>query len=113
MNGGVTRLGVVFLLTQLLCVLLVLLLEVDLALLVLLPLHLPLHITRSLEMLPLNWLCELIRAHVRYILVDRCQHADAVVFILICSFAVALGSEILEIPLGNNKLTSLMALEGD
>ena len=113
MNGGVARLGVVFLLCRLFGVFLILLLEVGLALLVLLPLHLLLHITRSLEMLPLYRPRELIRTHVRYVLVYRCQNADAVVLVLIRSLSIALRPEIFEVPLSNNKLTSLMDLEGD
>ena len=87
--------------------------EIGLALLVLLPLQLLLHVTRALEVLPLNRSRELIRTHVRYILVDRRQHADAVVLMLVRPLPIALRPEIFEVPLGYNKLTSLMALEGD
>ena len=50
-------------------------------------------------MLPLDSLGELVRADVLCVLVDRGQHADAIVLILIWSFAIADGSDVLKFTL--------------
>lgn len=93
--------------------LLILLLEIRFVWLVLFPLHLLLHLTGCLEMLPLYCSCEFIRTDVRNVLVYRRQNADAIILVLICPFSIALSPKIFEIPLSNNKLTSLIVFEGD
>lgn len=68
-------------------------------LVVLLPLELFLHLSCYFEVLPLYGLCELFRAYVLCVFVDRSQHADAIVLIFIGSFAIADGSNVLKFTL--------------